>query len=276
MVREQVLKSHSNFKEIFKDVFNGIGCFDGMFSLQLKPGSKPYQVPPRHVAYALQKPFKEELEWLQKQDIITLLGMYEAVECGNNFVLVPKSNGKVRLCLDPARLNQALIRPMHRGPTLHDILPKLNNAQYLSLIDESSYYHNLKLDEKSSYLTRFACQFGRYRWKRLPFRAAPAGDMFQWKSNEIFEDLPDVFDTADDILVVGYEADGKDHDKTLWRVLQMRRQVNLKLNKGKCHFRCTSVPCFGEIISRYGVKPDPRKLKVLMEMPPRNSKHSWV
>ena len=26
----------------FEDVFNGIGCFDGTFSLQLKPGSKPY------------------------------------------------------------------------------------------------------------------------------------------------------------------------------------------------------------------------------------------
>ena len=25
----------------FQDVFNGIGCFNGMFSLQLKPGSKP-------------------------------------------------------------------------------------------------------------------------------------------------------------------------------------------------------------------------------------------
>ena len=42
----------------FGDVFNGIGCFRGTFSLQLKPDSKPYQVPPRHVAYALQKPLR--------------------------------------------------------------------------------------------------------------------------------------------------------------------------------------------------------------------------
>ena len=46
----------------FGDVFNGIGCFKDIFSLQLKPNSKPYQVPPRHVAYVLQKLFKEELE----------------------------------------------------------------------------------------------------------------------------------------------------------------------------------------------------------------------
>ena len=46
----------------FSDVFNGIGCFEGTFSLQLKADSKLYQVPPRQVAYVLQKPFKEELD----------------------------------------------------------------------------------------------------------------------------------------------------------------------------------------------------------------------
>ena len=45
----------------FKDVFTVIGCFDGKFSLQIKPDCKPYQVPLRHIAYALQKPFKGEL-----------------------------------------------------------------------------------------------------------------------------------------------------------------------------------------------------------------------
>ena len=47
--------------------------------------------------------------------------------------------------------------------------------------------------------------FGRYQYKRLPFRAAPAGDMFQWKIDGIFNDMPNVYGTADDILVVGYE-----------------------------------------------------------------------
>ena len=45
----------------FGNIFNGIGCFRGTFSLQLKPDSKPYQAPPMHVAYALQELFKEEL-----------------------------------------------------------------------------------------------------------------------------------------------------------------------------------------------------------------------
>ena len=89
---------------------------------------------------------------------------------------MPKLNGKVRLCLDPAGLNQVIIKLVHRGPTLNDIFQKLNCVQYLSLIDASSGYQNLKLDERSSYLRTFGYQFGRHRYKRLPFRAAPTAD----------------------------------------------------------------------------------------------------
>ena len=129
----------------------------------------------------------------------------------------------------------------------------------------SSGYHNLKLDKKSSYFMIFACQFGRYRYKWLPFGAAPAGDMFQRKIDEIFKDMPNAFGIADDILVACYEADGRDHDKTIQRVLHRNRQVNL--DKDECHFRCTSVPFFGEIISHNGVQLDPKKIKALVEIP---------
>ena len=81
--------------ETFGKVSNGIGCFEGLFSLQLKLDSKPYQVPPRCIAYALQKPFKEELQWLQKLDIIAPLGVDKTAEWCNSFVLVPKANGRV-------------------------------------------------------------------------------------------------------------------------------------------------------------------------------------
>ena len=145
--------------DTFGDAFNGTGCFKGTFSLQLKPDSKLYHAPPRHVAYALQKPFKEELEHLQRMDIITPPGVDASAEWCNSFVLVPKANGKVRLCLDPVRLNQVLIRPIHRDPTLNIILPKLNNIKYISIIDANLGYHNLQLDIKSSYLTIFACPF---------------------------------------------------------------------------------------------------------------------
>ena len=51
--------------------------------------------------------------------------------------------------------------------------------------------------------------------KQLHLGAAWAGNMFQRKFNEIANDLPNVFGIADDILVAGYDTDGKDHDDTI-------------------------------------------------------------
>ena len=131
----------------------------------------------------------------------------------------------------------------------------------MSIIDASSGYQNLKLDENSSYLTAFACPFGWYWYKWLLLGAAPVGDMSQCKIDEIFSDMPNVFGITDDILVIWYNENGADHDTAVHKVLQIFEEVNLKLNKEKCHFRCTSIPFFGEVILRKGAQPDPQKSK---------------
>ena len=59
-----------------------------------------------------------------------------------------------------------------------------------------------------------------------------------------------------DILVIGFDNDGRDHNKMLQKVLQRCRKVILKSNKDKNHFRCTSATFFGDVITRNGVQPD--------------------
>ena len=46
--------------------------------------------------------------------------------------------GKVWLCLDPARLMQAQIWPVHRGPTGNDILPRLDDVEYFTIAINSA------------------------------------------------------------------------------------------------------------------------------------------
>ena len=61
-------------------------------------------------------------------------------------------------------------------------------------------------------------------------------------------------------------------------MLRICRQANVKLNKDKCLFICTSIPFFIEIISEQGVSLDPRKVHALMDMPspkPSRELHSF-
>ena len=84
-----------------------------------------------------------------------------------------------------------------------------------------------------------------------------------------------MFVIAGDLLVVGYDDDdGMDHDNPLRRVLLICQKVNLKLNKGKFYFRCSSASFLLSIIFRHDVIPDPRKLKAHIEMPPTQKRNS--
>ena len=130
----------------------------------------------------------------------------------NSFVLVPKANSKVWLCLYPAMHNKALIRLVHRGPTLNDILCRLGGIKYLIIIDISCSHHNLKLDRHSSDLTTSCCQFSRYRYIQLSFGMTPASDTFERKIEELFKGLVNIFGITENIWIAGFNDLGRDHD----------------------------------------------------------------
>ena len=73
-------------------------------------------------------------------------------------------------------------------------------------------------------------------------------------------------------LLHGLTAWGRDHDATLNKVVRICRQANLKLNEDKCLFWCTSIPFFREVISWSGMSPNPKKVQVLVVMPPPKCK----
>ena len=97
--------------------------------------------------------------------------------------------------------------------------------------------------------------------------------MLTQKIHKIFKDLPNAFVIANDILIVGYNVDGKDDDKTPKQVMQICYLEKLKLKKNDCHLKYTRIPFIGEVIFREGVKPDPKKLCLVTEIPPITRKN---
>jgi len=108
-------------------------------------------------------------------------------------------------------------------PILDEILPTLSNARIFSVLDAKDGFHQVKLDEESSYLTAFWTPFGRYRYLRMPFGISSAPEEFQRRMHVICQDLPGVAMIADDVLVYGCGATEeeyrKDHDANLQRLL---------------------------------------------------------
>ena len=79
----------------FSTVLSGTGCFEGTFSLKIKDDSQQNQSPTEKGDVHAQGTHEEELERLQENKIIMLLGMVETLEWFNSFVLVPEANDMV-------------------------------------------------------------------------------------------------------------------------------------------------------------------------------------
>lgn len=248
----------------FPECFEGIGCFEGEYRITLDPTVPPVVHPPRRVPVALQEPLKKELDRLVEAGIIAKVD--RPTDWVNSFVCATKSNGSIRLCLDPKDLNAAIKRPHHFTPTLDDVLPKLNGAKYFTILDARSGYWNIRLEEDSSYYTTFNTPFGRFRFLRLPFGLVCAQDVFQKKIDETYGDLPGVTGIADDIVVTGVKEDGSDHDENLRRVMERTKSKGLTLNADKVIVKCTSIPFYGNVIGADGLAPDPRKVEAITSM----------
>ena len=92
----------------------------------------------------IKEPFSKEWERLQEQQILVPQEVVGVGKWCNSFTTVPTPNGAIWLCLNPTRLNQALIWPINIGSTLNYVLPTLINAHFMIISDANSVYDNLK------------------------------------------------------------------------------------------------------------------------------------
>ena len=126
----------------------------------------------------------------------------EPTEWVNPIVTVRKPSGDLRICLDPLELNKAIRREHYAIPTPSEIVARLHGSKFFSVLDATSGFLQIPLDEESSYLTTFATPSGRYRFLRLPFGIRSAPKVFHRTIVELFQDIEGVETYIDDILIM--------------------------------------------------------------------------
>ena len=217
--------------------------------------------PPHRVPVALKDRLKKELDGMVEEGILTPVN--QPTDWVSSMVTVLKPN-KLRICIDPKDLNRAIKRSYYPMPTTEEVATKLSKAKVFTVLNPKSGFWQIKLDEESSMLTTFNTPFRRFHWLRMPFGICSAPKEFQrrMKGTAIIADDLLVFGEGDDI-----ESTTKDHDENLKNALQRARERNLKLNKEKVKLRMTEVPYIGHLLTSEGIKPDPKKVDAVQEIP---------
>ena len=158
----------------YSSCFEGIGHFPGdLYKFHLKPDCKSAPHAPRKVPVHLETAFKEEIESLVKQGILEEVKEHTA--CINSYVIVEKDTGnhhspnhtvkkKLRICLDPRDLNEALEREPYHTRSVDEITAKLQGMTVFTIIDFKKGYWMVVLHPDSRKFTCMALPFGRFQW----------------------------------------------------------------------------------------------------------------
>ena len=252
----------------YPNLFSGLGKLEGEYKIKLQEGAKPYALnTPRRVALPLMKPVKKELERMEQLGVIAKID--EPTDWCAGMVVVPKSGGKVRICIDLTKLNQSVCRERHILPGVEQTLAKLAGAKVFSKLDANSGFWQIPLSEESAKLTTFITPYGRYCFHRLPFGITSGPEHFQRRMSEILEGQEGVVCMIDDILVFGNSVE--EHEEHLVKVLERLQKSGITLNKEKCHFATNRVSFLGQVVDHTGVHPDPAKVKAIQKVPvPKN------
>ena len=176
-----------------------------------------------------------------------------------NVVMVKKTNGKWRMCVDFTDLNKACPKDSYPLPRIDLLMDSTTGHQLLSFMDAFSKHNQIRLDETDQEKTSFVTSQGLFYYKVMPFELKNIGVAYQRLVNKMFIQQigQNVKVYVDDMLVKS--AKESSHLDGLQETFETLRLYDMKLNPSKCMFRVSSRKFLGFMVSQQGVEVNPTK-----------------
>ena len=183
-------------------------------------------------------------------------------------VMVKKSNGKWRMCVDFTNLNKVCPKDSYPCPRIDTLVDLTARHQLLSFMDAFSGYNQIKMEEADQKKTSFVTSRGLFYYKVMPFGLKNAGATYQRLMNKMFAHQigRNVQVYVDDMLVKSLQEN--DHLSNLQETFDTLRAYNMKLNPNKCVFRVTVGKFLGFMVSQRGIEVNLEKIRAIMELAP--------
>jgi hypothetical protein len=205
--------------------------------LNTSPEASPVKQKRRKFASERNLAIAEEVEKLLKARFIREVYYPDWLA---NVVLVKKSNGKWRMCIDFTDLNKACPKDSFPFPRIDMLVDSTAGHGLLSLMDVFSGYNQIRMHPTNQEKTAFITDQGLYCYRVMPFGLKNASVTFQRLMNKMFQEQirrnMEVY--VDDILVKSILP--IDHVNDLQEAFRTLKQYRMKLNPAKCAFEVSS------------------------------------
>jgi len=180
-------------------------------------------------------------------------------------VLVPKSGGTYRLCVDYRKVNAVTVADSFPLPRMDDIIDDLGKARHLSKLDLLQGYYQVPLTERARPISAFVTPVGLYEFKVLPFGMRNAPATFQRLMNYLTADLEGVRCYLDDLVI--WSESWQEHLVRLRALFSALSAANLTVNLQKSEFGHAHVTFLGHVIGQGQVAPVAAKVEAVLQYP---------
>ena len=144
--------------------------------IYIEENSRPIRQPQRRMNPNLMEIVKEELQKLLNVNFIYPISDSQWV---SPLVIVPKKNGKWRVCIDYRELNKATLKDHFPLPFIDQVLDTLADKKYFSFLDGFSGYNQIQVAPEDQDKTTFTYPWGTFAYRLLPFGLCNAPATFQ-------------------------------------------------------------------------------------------------
>ncbi|KAF0160878.1 MAG: hypothetical protein FD157_4173, partial [Rhodocyclaceae bacterium] len=182
-------------------------------------------------------------------------------------VFVPKKDGRTRVCIDYRLLNNMTVKDSFPLPRIDDLLASLGKPKWFCTFDLQSGFMQMENDPATASKTAFTMPGRHYQFNVLPFGVSNGPGCFQRLMTIVLGGLLGEYCLCfiDDILVMADTLDEMfDKVNILFDRLE-RSGLKIRAKKAKVFRR--KVVFLGFELSADGVRPDPEKIRAVIEWP---------
>ncbi len=166
---------------------------------------------------------------------------------------------------DFRELNKRIVRKPYPIPKISMILQELGGFTYATALDLNMGYYTIRLDPMASKMCTIIFPWGKYSYKRIPMGFGGSANIFQAHIMDLMASLEFVQACMDDLLIITRGILDEQLQK-METVLTRLRDAGLTVNAAKSLFCAHEIEYLGYILTREGIKPQPKKVQAILTL----------